>query len=183
MMNQITQQWLSFSAPGWRQLLLFKAGWLALVLQPVYSAAMVALLLVWFIWQLRPQQRQALLTLWGSGLLLDTVLHASGLFQFNSVWLPYWLLLLWGWFSLFWLMLFSRWLQSPLLVALFGLVGGPMAYWGGAQLSSNMLILDGAEFWLVMAPAWAALLLWSRQTEAWWHNYYISQQRSRNHVG
>ncbi|WP_430456244.1 DUF2878 family protein [Rheinheimera sp.] len=179
-MNTFSQQWLSFAEPGWRQLLIFKAGWLGLVLQPLYSAAIIASLLLWFIWQLKLPQRQALLTLWASGLLLDLLLTLSGLFQFDTTLLPYWLVLLWGWFSLFWLMLFSRWLPSPLLVALFGLVGGPLAYWGGAQLSSSLQIMDGAEFWLVMAPAWAALLLWSRQTEAWWQQYHLN--RSRNHV-
>jgi hypothetical protein len=179
-MSIVSQQWFNINEPGWRQLVIFKAGWFGLVLQPHYSAAIVAVLLLWFIWQLKLPQRQALLTLWASGLLLDLLLTASGLFQFDTVWLPYWLVLLWGWFSLFWLTVFSRYLPSPVLVALFGLVGGPLAYWGGAQLSSSLQIAEGAQYWLVMAPAWAALLLWSRQTEFWWRQYHLN--RRGNHV-
>jgi len=176
------QQWFGFRQPGWRQLLLFEAGWLGLVMQPLYSAALVALLLCWFISQLTSLQRRVLLTLWVTGLLLDTLLVYGGLFASDSVWLPYWLVLLWGWFSLFWTMVFSRWLHSALSVALFGLVGGPMAYWGGSQLSDSLQITPGAEFWLVMAPAWAALLLWSRQCEVWFKRDSYKDQRSRNNA-
>lgn len=180
-MTTFFQTWFSLTEPGWRQLLLFKAGWFALVLQPLYSLAVVAALLLWFIWQLKVPQRHALFTLWGSGLLLDGILTASGLFLFDSAWLPFWLVLLWGWFSLFWLTVFSRFLPSPVQVALFGFVGGPLAYWGGSQLSNSLQIIEGAEYWLVMAPAWAALLLWSRQTELWWRQYHLN--RRQHHVG
>ncbi len=180
-MNAFLQQWLSFTEPGWRHLLLFKAGWLALVLAPLYTAAIVLALLLYLSWQLKLVQRQTLLTLWGSGLVLDSLLTASGLFLFDSAWLPFWLVLLWGWFSLFWLTVFSRFLPSPVLVALFGFVGGPLAYWGGSQLSNSLQIIEGAEYWLVMAPAWAALLLWSRQTELWWRQYHLN--RRQHHVG
>lgn len=167
-MNNVIQPWLRPEHPGWRQLLLFKAGWFGLVLQPVYSAALVVLLLLWWLWQLKPVQRLTLLTLWGTGLLLDTLLLAGGVFQFDTVWLPFWLVLLWGWFSLFWLLVFSPFLQRSVAVALFGLLGGPLAYWGGAQLSTGLQIMAEAGFWLIMAPAWAALLLWARHAELWW---------------
>ena len=85
-MNSLLQPWLRPEQPGWRQLLLFKAGWFGLVLQPVYSAAVVLLLLVWWLLQLKPAQRLTVFTLWGSGLLLDTLLLAGGVFQFDSVW-------------------------------------------------------------------------------------------------
>ena len=172
-------QWFNLAQPGWRQLLLFKAGWLALVLQPLYSAVPIMLLLGVMIWQLRTVQWQTLLTLGLTGLLLDSVLVQVGAMQVNSVWLPYWLVLLWAWFSLFWVTVFSRWLQNSLLVALFGLCGGPLAYWGGAQLSSNLQVADGAQFWLVQAPAWAALLLWSKQTEIWWK--HLQQEKQHAH--
>lgn len=167
-MNSVLQPWLSPEQPGWRQLLLFKAGWFGLVLQPVYSAAVVLLVLFWLMMQLKPAQRLTLFTLWGTGLLLDTLLLAGGVFQFDSVWLPFWLVLLWGWFSLFWLLVFSPFLQRSVAVALFGLLGGPLAYWGGAQLSNSLQIMAEAGFWLIMAPAWAALLLWARHAELWW---------------
>lgn len=170
-MNSVLQPWFRPEQPGWRQLLLFKAGWFGLVLQPVYSTAVVLLLLlllVWWLWQLKPAQRMTVFTLWGSGLLLDTLLLAGGVFQFDSVWLPVWLVLLWGWFSLFWLLVFSPFLQRSLGVALFGLIGGPMAYWGGAQLSHSLQIMAETEFWLILAPAWATLLLWARHAELWW---------------
>ena len=167
MHNEI-QRWLSVDKSGWRQLLLFKAGWFGLVLQPVYSTVFVMLVLLWMLMQLKPAERMALFTLWGSGLLLDTALVVAGVFRFETVWLPFWLVLLWGWFSLFWLLVFSPLLQRALGVALFGLFGGPMAYWGGAQLSDSLQIMADTGFWLVLAPAWAALLLWARHTELWW---------------
>lgn len=180
-MNPAIQRWLNFGEVGWRQLVLFKAGWLCLVLAPSYTAMFISLLLMWFIWQLKPQQRYALITLWCSGLVLDLVFTFSGLFEFDSTLLPYWLVLLWGWFSLFWITVFSRWLQNSVLVALFGLIGGPMAYWGGAQLSDNLQIASGATFWLALAPAWALLLLWSRQTETWLQRYHLN--RRSHHAG
>ena len=95
-MNASLQRWFGVGEVSWRQLVMFKAGWFGLVLAPSYSALLISLLLVWFIWQLQLQQRYALFTLWGSGVLLDLVFTFSGLFEFDSAWLPYWLVLLWG---------------------------------------------------------------------------------------
>lgn len=72
------------------------------------------------------------------GLVADSLLTATGLLRFDSPWpsehlAPAWILAMWAGFALTlnhsMAFLRGRWWLS----ALFGLVGGPLAYWGAAQ--------------------------------------------------
>ncbi len=72
------------------------------------------------------------------GLIVDSALAASGLIRFDSPWpsehlAPVWILAMWAGFSLT-LNHSMRFLRSRWwLAALFGLIGGPLSYWGAAQ--------------------------------------------------
>jgi hypothetical protein len=72
------------------------------------------------------------------GLAADSLLAATGLLRFDSPWpseklAPAWILAMWAGFALTLnhSMAFLR--GRPWLAALFGLVGGPLAYWGAAK--------------------------------------------------
>ncbi len=91
-------------------------------------------------------------TLFLAGLVIDGTLVKMGFFTFSSagqIIIPYWL-------AVIWLILATlpnhslKWLKQRLLLsAVFGALGGPLAYWAGARLGA-------ADFnW----PLWQSLLL------------------------
>jgi Protein of unknown function (DUF2878) len=127
---------------------MMQIGWFACVLgaanQIPWLGPIVAVpLVVWHI--ARSSQRNAelrlvLCALW-CGLILDSVLASANLIQFASGitftgFTTPWMLSLWMGFaitlnhSLKWLM------AKPMLALLFGLLGGPVAYWSGTRLGA-----------------------------------------------
>lgn len=102
------------------------------------------------------------------GALIDGLQQTFGLMIFQeasswSFWLPLWLLLVWAQFAtlfhyaLYWLT------ERPLLAALFGAVGGPLAYWGGIRLGAAKFGPDPLLSLTVLALLWTLLvplLIW-----------------------
>lgn len=102
------------------------------------------------------------------GVLIDSSQQALGVFSFKTdpawpLWLPLWILVIWTQFAtmfrfaLYWLS------ERYLLAALFGLFGGPLAYWGGvrlgaAQFGDNLIfsVITLALVWALVTP----LLFW-----------------------
>jgi hypothetical protein len=96
------------------------------------------------------------------GLIADSALASGGYLSFSSGvwaqgWAPYWMAALWAAFattlnhSLGWLT------TRPVLAALFGAIGGPIAYFAGAQLGA--LEMPSPERALpAIAVAWAAAM-------------------------
>jgi hypothetical protein len=137
-------------------------GWWACVLgahQPAWLAAAVVGLLVHLLSCADPKaERQALLRVGVSGMLLDGSLGVLGLFDFGASPLPLWLALLW--------LVFANGLRHSLawagnklwLGALAGAVGGPLAYCAGAPLAGISLPLGVLGTALVLAPLWAIWL-------------------------
>lgn len=149
----------------WPQFLLFKAGWLALVLAGNWAVPLIAPLLIWLLYRLNPAERRGFGLLLVLGIALDSALSAGGLFSFSGAtdeyqWLPLWLLVLWGWFAWCWVSTLQYWLPSPLLVLLFGCIGGPLAYQAGALLNPAALTIEAdVWFWPLQATGWALLML------------------------
>lgn len=150
-------------------LVAFQAGWLACVLGGAHGAwflgAAIAIVIV--AWHLarapHPWPEAGLIgTIAALGYLWDSVLVAGGWFVYahgNVVagWAPAWILAMWLLFpitlnaSLGWLK------QRPWLASVFGVVGGPLAYYAGARLGAVSLP-DPASALTLQAIGWAVLM-------------------------
>ncbi|MBH3309700.1 DUF2878 domain-containing protein [Pseudomonas mosselii] len=141
--------WLQ--AGWWLCVLGARWPWLLLVVPPVMVAHV-------FLCRDRAGEFRALLRVTLAGCLLDSLLGALGVFAFDSRPLPMWLAMLW-------LVLASglrhslAWAGWPFWRgALFGALGGPLAYLAGARLAQVDLPLGTVTTALLLAPIWALLL-------------------------
>ena len=159
--------------PSWvLNLVAFQAGWWALVLtaaqgRPEVGLGVVALLLAWHLGRVRPRGTEALLlglaALIGFG--FDSLLLVSGWVSFRGGDLtgglgpdlpPLWMTALWANFATTLNVSLASLQTRPGLAALLGLVGGPAAYWGGAELGA-MSFLDPTPGLIALALGWAIL--------------------------
>ncbi len=149
-------------------ILLFQAGWFACVLGaahgmpwagPLGAAAIVA-------WHLaraaQPGQELALVVVAAvTGALFETLLVQAGWVRFGTGVLiegtaPYWMVALWTIFATT-LNVSLRWLRARTgLAALFGAIGGPAAYYAGAELGALELVRIDAAL-VAIAAGWAVL--------------------------
>ncbi|MBC3455520.1 DUF2878 domain-containing protein [Pseudomonas mosselii] len=141
--------WLQ--AGWWLCVLGARWPWLLLVVPPVMVAHV-------FLCRDRAGEFRALLRVTLAGCLLDSLLGALGVFAFDSRPLPMWLAMLW-------LVLASglrhslAWAGWPFWRgALFGALGGSLAYLAGARLAQVDLPLGTVTTALLLAPIWALLL-------------------------
>lgn len=96
----------------------------------------------------------------GIGLLLDGTLRGIGFFRFNADGfpIPLWLMLIWMALatlpnhSLSWIK------HRPVLAALFGMTGGPLAYWAGERLGAAAFQWPLVESLLLLALIWGLLM-------------------------
>ncbi|MDX2170364.1 MAG: DUF2878 domain-containing protein [Deltaproteobacteria bacterium] len=155
---------------------LYYAGWFACILGPAWgypwSGTLIALALLGVHLSLARRRRDEIeLMLWAAGLgtLVDSAQIALGLLTFPLgslvAWLPPpWMIVLWMQFagtfhfSLQWLK------RRPLTAALFGAVGGPLAFMAGARLGVVVFhpavwpsLLSLAVVWALAMPLLLAL--------------------------
>lgn len=141
----------------------FQIGWFACVLGgahglPWLGSGIAALIVAWHMTHAtRPKQELILILIAGGiGAVWDSALVTLGWISYPSGTLlagtaPYWMVALWMLFATT-LNVSLAWLKrSALLAALFGAIGGPLAYYGGAKL--------GALSFLAPTPALVALAL------------------------
>ena len=102
------------------------------------------------------------------GIVVDSFQQALGLFSFTrdpawTLWLPLWVFVIWAQFAtLFHYAL--HWLSGRyLLAAMFGLIGGPLAYWAGIRIGAAsfgdkpiLTVVSWAIVWAIVTP----LLCW-----------------------
>jgi hypothetical protein len=149
--------------------LLFQAGWFACVLGaaqglPWIGAIIAVLVIGWHLSRAAdPRREVALIAAAGVlGLVFETLLVQSGWVRFDSGMLvagvaPYWMVALWAIFATT-LNVSLRVLRSRLgLAAALGAVGGPAAYYGGAQLGALELATAGAAL-MTIAVGWAVFV-------------------------
>jgi hypothetical protein len=148
--------------------LAFQIGWFACVLGGAHGQAWlgtgIALVIVaWHITRAaRPRQELMLILIAGAfGAVWDSALVMLGWISYPSGTLfpgtaPHWIVALWMLFATT-LNVSLAWLKrSTLLAALFGAVGGPLAYYGGAKLGA--LSLDAPTAALVaLTLGWGML--------------------------
>ncbi len=163
----------TWTRPSWvLNLVAFQTGWWALVLtaaqgRPGVGLGVVALLLAWHLGRVRPRGAEAILLGLAAliGLGFDSLLLASGWVSFRGGDLtgglgpdlpPLWMTALWANFATTLNVSLVSLQTRPGLAALLGLVGGPAAYWGGAELGA-MSFLDPTAGLIALALGWAIL--------------------------
>lgn len=154
---------------------LYQLGWFACVLGAAWGSpltgALLALLLLathLLLASERGAELRLMLCTCLLGVGIDSSQQALGLFRFTAdpawpLWLPLWVFVIWAQFAtLFRYALF--WLSGrPLLAAVFGLLGGPLAYGAGVRLGAAQFGDNLAASLLSLALVWALLtplLLW-----------------------
>ncbi|UCH53252.1 MAG: DUF2878 domain-containing protein [Pseudomonadota bacterium] len=146
----------------------FQLGWLACVLGaawgwPWAGAAIALAIIGWHLTRTVQPRRELTLILAAAaiGALWDSLLPALGWIEFPNGMLiertaPYWMVALWMLFATT-LNVSLAWLKPRLLVgALFGAVGGPLAYFGGAKLG-GLVFNDQTAALTTLAIGWALL--------------------------
>jgi hypothetical protein len=157
--------------------LLYQLGWFCCVLGAAWGfprsgafAALLFLLIHLLLADSRSAELRLILVSCLLGILVDSLQQSFGVLTFKTdpgwtLWLPLWVFVIWAQFAS--LLRFSlNWLSGHyLLGAGLGLIGGPLAYWGGvrigaAEFGGNLLlsISSLALVWALMIP----LLLWLR---------------------
>lgn len=149
---------------------LFQVLWFACVLGSTYTliwpaAVMMAAMMLW---QLHPSRRhpndiKVLLTAIVLGLIIDSIWVSFGFMDFKDPrpfqWLsPAWIIIMWAGFALT-INHSMNWLSlHPMLPALMGLIGGPLAYFGGQRLGAVEYLTDPLLISCMLAIAWALAL-------------------------
>lgn len=150
---------------------LFQAGWFACVLGAAnglpWAGALAAMAIVgWHLARaVQPKRELALVAAAAlAGAAFETVLVQTGWLRFDSGVLlegaaPYWMVALWALFATTLNVSLRSLRAHPALSAVLGAVGGPAAYYAGAQLGAVELVAAGAALatigagWAVLAPA------------------------------
>jgi len=147
----------------------FQVGWFACVLGaalgwPLIGTAVALAIVAWHVRQARPARAELALILIAAaiGALFDSVLTALRWIVYPIGTLipgtaPYWIVMLWMLFATT-LNVSLSWLKHRLAVAIvFGAIGGPLAYLGGAKLGALELANRPAAL-LALALGWAILM-------------------------
>lgn len=147
---------------------LFQIGWFACVLsgaaQRPWIGGIVALIIVSFhlfrAHEREPELKLVMIAL-GIGAIWDSILVSQNWLQYSSGLglpnvAPYWIIMMWGLFATI-LNVSLRWLRGRwIMAALFGAVGGPLAYYGGYRLGALQFGNESAAL-LALALGWAFL--------------------------
>ena len=152
--------------PLFANFLVFQIGWFACVLGganglPWVGTGIAVAIVAWHLTRaVRPKQELLLvLSAAAIGALFDSLLVALGWLAYPSGTLiagtaPHWIVALWMLFAIT-LNLSLAWLKRHLLVAvLFGAVGGPLAYLGGAKLGALSFVAPTPAL-IALAVGWA----------------------------
>lgn len=148
---------------------LYQVGWFCCVLgagwgYPIAGGLLALLLAGAHLVLAREWEKEALLMLSACllGVAVDSIQQAVGLFTFTShpdwpLWLPLWVFVIWAQFAtLFHYALY--WLSGRyLLAAIFGLFGGPLAYWAGIRMGAADFGPDPLLTIVCLAIVWATV--------------------------
>ena len=148
--------------------ILFQIGWFACVMSGAanrpWIGAIVALIIVSFhlvrAHDREPELKLILIAL-GIGAMWDSLLVSQDWLKYDSGLIlpsmaPYWIILLWGLFATI-LNVSLRWLRERwVMAALFGAIGGPLAYYGGYKLGALEFGNEKIAI-IALAVGWAAL--------------------------
>ena len=147
----------------------FKIGWLSSVIggaqqMPWLGPAVVfAAIAIHLVRAQRPSSELMLIVSCGLiGAFFDSALVAAGWVTFPSgmfseTLAPYWIITMWMLFATT-INLSMRWMRGrPWLAAAFGLIGGPLAYYGGHKIGGIVFVNEMAAL-AMLAIGWAVMM-------------------------
>lgn len=179
-----SEQAYGMSRANWLNFLMYEAGWLACVLGAAWGfgvpGSCFASLLVAVHVGLSTERSIELQLAFAAlllGLIVDTICIRAGVLHFDHSFSPgfppFWMTALWVQFATT-LRYSLSWLQGHLLLTgIFGLVGAPAAFLGGARLGAVRLCSPAFPGLLLLGVLWAIampLLVW------------LSRRLGRQHV-
>ena len=150
---------------------LFQAGWWACVLgavneQPWIGLTAVAVILALHVARAaRPLREIALASIAAvAGALFENALVRTGWVRYgaegvSAAFAPLWIVAMWPLFATTLNVSLRKMRAHPLIAALLGLIGGPLAYYAGARLGALDLVSPGPALtaiaigWAVLTPA------------------------------
>lgn len=154
---------------------LYQLGWFSCVLgaawgTPIRGALLALLLLALHLLLASDRGAELRLLLWVCllGVAIDSAQQALGFFRFTPhpawpLWLPLWVFVIWAQFATLFRYALCWLCGRYLLAAVFGLLGGPLAYGAGVRLGAAQFgdsltasLLSLALVWALLTP----LLLW-----------------------
>jgi Protein of unknown function (DUF2878) len=146
----------------------FQIGWFACVLgaaygMPWYGTGAALAIVGWHLFYAPDPRNELILVMIAAGIgaLWDTALVALGWIQYDYGTLipdtaPHWIVALWMLFATT-LNVSLAWLKHNVVTAAaFGLIGGPLAYYGAAKLGA-LVLADQHAALIALAVGWAVL--------------------------
>ena len=168
---------IPFGYPSFLNYALYQAGWFACVLGAArgwpwsgcaIAAALVAIHLLWSVD--RPRQVQRIVIAVAVGGLVEVIQIAAGTYRFTSGTVftalpPPWLLLMWAQMATTFDFSMRPIVARPVAAALFGAVGGPLAFLAGERLGAVTLQRPLASSLVLLSISWAAAMILLAVTE------------------
>lgn len=148
--------WLPIAANA----VLFQVIWLSSVLlgHTSYWISVPALVAMVVLGRNYKADLRLLAMLGGLGFILDSGLLSAGLLALpqQQDWIPFWWCMLWFGFALTLNHSIQFFVNKPLLGTAFGLIGGPLSYFGAARLGA-VSIVDWIAL-IVIGLLWASIM-------------------------
>jgi hypothetical protein len=150
---------------------LYHAGWIACILgaaahRPVAGLAVALALTAAHLWLVddRPAELRLVAATLAIGLVVEAAMTARGIYRFTSgsvvTWMsPPWLLAMWAQFATTFRFTARAVLASPTRSALFGVLGGPIAFYAGERLGAVTLAQPVLPTYVTLGLAWGVALL------------------------
>ena len=150
--------------------ILFQVGWFACVMSGAANRPWIAVIVAFIVVSFhvfrahdREPELKLIMIALGVGAIWDSILVSQNWLKYDSGLLlpnmaPYWIILMWGLFATI-LNVSLRWLRGRwAMAALFGAIGGPLAYYGGYRLGAlefgneTTAIIALSVGWAVLTP-------------------------------
>jgi hypothetical protein len=142
--------------------IVFQCLWFALVLGRDQWLPVTILAFAGYLFTLRHPflEIRQVLPIVGLGVVMDSVLSLTGVFEFPATYfpIPFWLITLWVVFATTLTRAFAFLRERTMLTVVLGGVAVPLNYWVGANFGAVTLPLGTLPSLAIMAPCWAILL-------------------------
>lgn len=151
----------------------YTIGWMACVICGSYNQEALAFLLALFfiiiqlinIYKIKPEDFKTDLYLMlisiPSGILFEILIAYTGIVKYHdhtSVFPPVWIIVIYPLFALFMNHCLRFLKQNRVLPLIFGFIGAPPSYFGGASIGAAIILTSSYRFWIILGLFWSLYL-------------------------